>query len=244
MKTVNEVSRLAGVSIRTLHHYHSIGLLPPAGVSEAGYRLYDDHALKRLQQILLFREMDFPLAQIKQILDSPHFDGEEALSQQIALLSLKKERLEKMIDLARTLQQKGSNTMDFSAFDNQQIEDYQQQAKEKWGHTDSYRQSVEKGRHRTKEDWQRIQQDMMALFVTFGGIKTKPPGSEEAQAQVRALQTYITEHFYDCTPPILLSLGRMYTEDAAFTANIDGAGGEGTAAFVRQAIERYVGEVV
>ena len=86
MKTVTEVSKITGVSVRTLHHYDAIGLLRPTAVTEAGYRLYDDEALGRLQTILLFRQLQFPLKEIKKILDSPNFDPQEALAQQIELL--------------------------------------------------------------------------------------------------------------------------------------------------------------
>ena len=88
MKTVHEVAELSGVSVRTLHHYDAIGLLKPTQVTEAGYRLYDDMALKRLQSILLFRELQFPLREIKRILDSPHFNEREAIRQQLAMLRL------------------------------------------------------------------------------------------------------------------------------------------------------------
>ena len=92
MKTVKEVSRLSGVSVRTLHHYDVIGLLKPSKLTEAGYRLYDNRALERLQLILLYRELRFPLEQIREILDSPGFDRDLALRQQIQLLQLQKEQ--------------------------------------------------------------------------------------------------------------------------------------------------------
>ena len=109
--TVQEVSRLAGVSVRTLHYYDQIGLLRPTTVTEAGYRLYDDTALERLQQILLFRELEFPLKDIKTILDQPDFDRNKALSQQIELLTLKKERLELLIRFAREIKETGAATI-------------------------------------------------------------------------------------------------------------------------------------
>ena len=100
MMTVNEVSKLAGVSIRTLQYYDSIGLLKPPEYTESGYRLYDDAAMERLQQILLFRELEFPLKEIREILDAPNFDRSKALEQQIELLTLKKEHLENLINFA------------------------------------------------------------------------------------------------------------------------------------------------
>ena len=90
-RSVNEVSKLTGVSIRTLQYYDTIGLLKPDGYTASGYRLYDDTALERLQQILLFKELEFPLKEIKRIIDAPDFDRDKALSQQIELLTMKKE---------------------------------------------------------------------------------------------------------------------------------------------------------
>lgn len=117
MRTIKEVSRLAGVSIRTLHYYDSIGLLSPEKETESGYRLYDDTDLERLQQILLFRELQFPLKEIKGILDSPGFDKKKALEQQIKLLELKKEHLENLIDFARGIIMIGVRPLEFSVFD-------------------------------------------------------------------------------------------------------------------------------
>ena len=117
MMTVNQVSKLTGVSVRTLQYYDSIGLLKPSGYTEAGYRLYDDMALERLQQILLFRELEFPLKEIKIIIDAPDFDRNKALQQQIELLTMKKEHLENLIDFARGLKLTGVRKVDFKVFD-------------------------------------------------------------------------------------------------------------------------------
>ena len=122
--TIHEVSKLAGVSVRTLHHYDAIGLLPPTTLTEAGYRLYDDTALETLQQILLLKELEFPLKEIAKILSSPGFDREKALDQQIELLLLKKEHLEQLISFAREVKEKGEIKMDFTAFDTKKIEKY------------------------------------------------------------------------------------------------------------------------
>ena len=122
MMTVHEVSKLTGVSIRTLQYYDNIGLLHPAEYTEAGYRLYDDTALETLQQILLFRELEFPLKEIKGIIESPAFDRQKALDQQIELLQLKKEHLENLIVLARGIKTTGvKRNMDFSAFDTKKL---------------------------------------------------------------------------------------------------------------------------
>ena len=146
MRTVNEVSKLAGVSIRTLHYYDRIGLLPPSGITETGYRLYDDTALERLQCILLFRELQFPLKDIKKIMDSPGFDKDKALEQQITLLELKKEHLENLIELARDVKRKGVKKLDFKAFDTKKMDEYAKEAKARWGETAAYKEYEEKGR--------------------------------------------------------------------------------------------------
>ena len=124
MRTVREVSKLAGVSVRTLHHYDQIGLLRPSARSEAGYRLYDDADLLRLQHIMLFRELEFPLADIRRILDSPAFDQARALQQQIELLELRREHISDLIGLAKDLQAKGVGAMSFEAFDTSKLDAY------------------------------------------------------------------------------------------------------------------------
>ena len=240
--TVKEVSNLTGVSIRTLHYYDEIGLLHPSIITEAGYRLYDDAALERLQQILLFRELEFPLKEIKGILDAPNFDRNKALQQQIELLTMKKEHLENLISFARGIKALGVRYMDFSAFDTKKIDEYSKQAKEQWGKTEEYKEFEEKSKDWTEDTARDIAKDMMKLFVVFGEMKEKNPADVEVQAQVKKLQEYITEHFYHCTNEILLGLGRMYSGGGEFTENIDKAGGEGTAEFTTKAIEIYCGK--
>ncbi|MDO4324362.1 MAG: MerR family transcriptional regulator [Lachnospiraceae bacterium] len=239
MKTVHEVSRLTGVSIRTLHYYDRIGLLPPAETTGAGYRLYDDTALERLQCILLFRELQFPLKDIRRILDSPDFDRDRALDQQIALLQMKKEHLENLIGLAREIKMTGVKKLDFTAFDTKRIEEYSRQARETWGHTEAYKEFAEKSRDRDAEKMQETGEGMMALFAEFGRLQDQEPGAEAVQMQVKKLQEYITEHFYTCTPEILKELGGMYAAGGEMTENIDKAGGEGTAQFAAKAIRIY-----
>lgn len=242
MMTVNEVSKLSGVSIRTLHYYDSIGLLHPTEITEAGYRLYDDTALERLQQILLFRELEFPLKEINEILDAENFDRNKALEQQIELLTLKKEHLENLINFARGIKAMGVRNMDFSAFDTRKIDEYSKQAKEQWGKTDAYKEFEEKSKDWTEETTKVIANDFMKIFVVFGSMKDKNPADTEVQEQVKKLQDYITEHFYNCTTQILSGLGRMYSGGGEFTENIDKAGGEGTAEFTTKAIEIYCGK--
>ena len=144
MMIVNELSKLTGVSIRTLQYYDTIGLLKPSEYTESGYRLYDDTALERLHQILLFKELNFSLKEIKKIIDAPNFDRDKALDQQIELLLLKKEHLENLIDFARGIKKIGVKKMDFSVFDTNKIDEYSKRAKEQWGETSEYQEYVEK----------------------------------------------------------------------------------------------------
>ncbi len=224
MMTVNEVSKLSGVSIRSLHHYDKIGLLPATEVTAAGYRLYDDKALERLQMILLFKELQFPLKEITTILDNPEFDRSKALEQQIKLLELRKEHLENLIDLARGIKMIGvqkMSKMSFDAFDTRKIDEYAAQAKASWGTTDAYKEFEKKSAGRSREEEQVLGVQMMEIFAEFGKIRNKKPESEEAQALVKKLQNYITEHYYTCTDEILESLGQMYAGGGDMTANID-----------------------
>lgn len=241
MMTVHEVSRLTGVSIRALHHYDRIGLLRPSKVTDAGYRLYDDTALERLQCILLFKELEFPLKEIRGILDNPAFDRNLALEQQIKLLEMKKEHLENLIDLARGIKTIGVKTLDFTAFETKKIDEYARQAKESWGQTPEYGEFEKKSEGRTMEEERLLSIEFMGVFAEFGRMKGIDPYSEEAQDQVKRLQDYITEHYYTCSEKILCDLGRMYAEGGSMTQNIDKAGGEGTAEFVCRAIEVYCG---
>ena len=164
MMTVHEVSKLTGVSIRALQYYDKIGLLKPTGYTQSGYRLYDDTALETLQQILLFRELEFPLKEIKTIISSADFDREKALEQQITLLTMKKEHLKNLISLTREIQYKGERTMDFSAFDTSKIEEYARRAKEQWGNTAEYKESEEKASKKlTEGDLKRLRSGKLAL---------------------------------------------------------------------------------
>ena len=240
MMTVHEVSRLTGVSIRTLQYYDSIGLLHPAEHTEAGYRLYDDTAMESLQHILLFRELEFPLKDIRDIIQSPAFDRNKALDQQIALLQLKKEHLENLIDLARGIKAMGVKPfMDFSAFDTKKIDEYAAQAKASWGTTPEYREYEQKAKGCSKEESQALGEQMMQIFYEFGAIRNDSPASEQAQALVKKLQDYITNHFYTCSDEMLSRLGLMYAGGGTMSDNIDAHGGTGTAVFVHEAIKVF-----
>lgn len=237
MRTVNEVSKLPGVSVRTLHYYDAIDLLKPTEVTEAGYRLYDDIAISRLQNILLFRELRFSLKEIKAILDSSGFDPLEALTQQIKLLELQKKHIEELISFAREIQKKGVREMNFHVFDKSEIEQYKAEAKAKWGETKEYQEYEQK--QKSGYDFSKTASRMMNLFFELGTLRQMSPADKAVQEKIGALQNFITKNYYTCNNEILCGLGQMYVDDERFRRNIDKTGGEGTAEFVKQAIEIY-----
>ncbi len=236
LMSVHEVAALTGITARTLHYYDEIGLLKPAKVTEAGYRMYDDAALGRLQNILLFRELEFPLKEIKAILDSPDFDPSEAIAQQIRLLELQYKHLGELIAFTREIQKKGAAAMNFDVFDKSEIEKYEEEVKAKWGNTKAYQEYRQKDITRDKEGYGKLADEMMTMFSELGKLKHLSPDAHEVQEKISALQQFITDHYYVCTDEILRGLGEMYVCDERFKNNIDKAGGAGTADFVRQAI--------
>ena len=242
MKTVKEVSILTGISVRTLHHYDAIGLLKPTRITQAGYRLYDDAALKRLQTILIFRELEFPLKEIRRILDSPDFDPTVALQQQIELLQLRRDHLDNLIAHARTIKDTGVIDMSFKAFDKSKMEQYEAQAKAKWGKTDAYKEFEQKTAGKSSEQMAATGDGLMDIFRELGAVSHLSPESEEVQALIGKLQSFITEHYYTCTKQILRGLGQVYIAGDSMTENIDNAGGAGTAEFVSKAIGIFCNE--
>jgi len=235
---IKEFAEFTGVSVRTLHYYDEIGLLKPASVDRAsGYRFYDENSLLRIQEILFYRELDFPLKSIREILSSANYDREKALSEQKKLLVLKKQRLDRLISAVDDAM-KGANVM--KAFDNSEFEKYKAEAKEKWGKTDAWMEHSEKTKNYSRDQWQDASDGLNAVFAAFAVCKAEgnAPKSENAQALVARLQSYITENFYTCTRQILSGLGQMYVMDERFKENID-KNGDGTADFVSNAIAVY-----
>ena len=236
MWTVKEVSRLSGVSIRTLHHYDTIGLLKPPAWTQAGYRLYDEAALRRLQSILLLRELQFPLKEIKSILDDCGCDPAQALEHQICLLQLQRDRLDRLIAHAREIEKTGGIPMDYTAFNTEKIDRYAKEAKAKWGNTEAYKEFETKT---AGKDMQETGDKLMDIFRQFGEVRHLSPACAEAQALVAKLQEFITANYYNCTTEILFGLGQMYAAPGEMNENIDKAGGAGTGVFARDAITIY-----
>ena len=235
---IKEFAEFMGVSVRTLHYYDEIGLLVPAYVDEyTGYRYYNENSLLRMQEILFYRELDFSLKSIGEILSSPNYDTNKALKEQKNLLTLKKERLERLISAVDDAM-KGENVM--SAFDNSEFEKHKAEAKEKWGKTDAYKEHTEKTKHYSKDKWNNLTEEMNSILAEFAACmkKGEAPDATEAQNLVEMLQNHITENYYLCTNEILASLGQMYVADERFKNNID-KHADGTAEFICEAIEVY-----
>ncbi len=239
---IKEFADFTGVSVRTLHYYDEIGLLRPAIVDEhTGYRFYDEQSLERMQEILFYRELDFSLKSICIILSSPDYDKEKALKEQKRLLLLKKERLDRIIE-ALEKHQKGETLM--KAFDNSEFEatrkEYELEAKEKWGQTESYAEYGKKAKGYSQKKQKELAEGLEDIFEEFAACMRSGAevGSNDAQALVKKLQDYITENYYTCTNQILAGLGKMYVADERFRKNID-KHGDGTAEYVHGAIDIF-----
>jgi len=241
---IKEFAKLTGVSVRTLHYYDEIGLLKPFCIDEmSGYRYYDEKSLERMQEIQFYRELDFPLKQIQEILAAPNYDKKHALQKQRALLTLKKQRLERLISALEDAE-KGESIMGKNVFDNSEFEQarakYAEEARSQWGNTEAYTEYEEKTKSYSKDRWSDILTGMEEIFKEFAclvGNKVAAE-SEEAQEMVAKWQQYITETQYTCTKEILAGLGKMYVCDERFQKNLDKYG-EGTAEFMSKAIAYY-----
>ena len=232
---IKEFAELTGVSVRTLHYYDEIGLLKPSEVdAQNGYRFYDENAFERMQEILFYRELDFSLKTIAEILSSPDYDKQQALSRQRKLLLAKKELLEQLIDALDSME-KGEGFMQ----PNNEYEDmknkYAEEVKQRWGNTDAYKESRQRN-----TDFSQAAALLDAVFEEFAELNRSgiSPDDEAAKVQVEKLQRCITDNFYTCTNEILAGLGQMYVADERFKNNID-KHGEGTAEYVSQCIKSY-----
>jgi MerR family transcriptional regulator, thiopeptide resistance regulator len=230
------------VTVRTLHHYHEIGLLAPSGRTESGYRRYSEADLERLHQIVLFRELGFTLEGIQQLLDDPAFDRRRALEAQRELLVEKNRRNEAILrGVDRALAQiKGGKTMaaddmfeGFESFNRQ----YEDEVKERWGKTDAYKESVRRTKGYTKDDWKRFKAEAEAasqrwiLIQASGAAPTDPAAMDEAEKA----RLQIDRWFYPCSHAMHSKLAEMYEADPRFTATYEKMA-PGMAAFVAAAI--------
>ena len=227
--TVGSVARLAGVTVRTLHHYDEIGLLKASGRSDAGYRRYADADLDRLQRILFYRELGFGLDQIKDVMSNGDADAVGHLRRQHAMLLDRIGRLERMaaaVEKAMEARTMGINLTPeerFEVFGDFNPDDYATEVEERWGDTDAYRESAKRAARYTKADWERIKaQGQAAIEQVVGAMNAgKPADSPDAMAGAEAHRQQISDAFYDCTYEIHLGLAEMYLADARFTATYE-----------------------
>jgi DNA-binding transcriptional MerR regulator len=242
--TVGDVAGRTGVTVRTLHHYDRIGLLVPSHRSAAGYRLYTEADLIRLQHVVVYRRLGFGLHQITALLGDPRADVTEHLRRQRAAVS---GQLEKLRDLLTALDQALENAMtdqpatpdDMRALFGDQFDDYQDEARQRWGETDAWKQSEQRTRKYTKPDWEHIKAEADQLRDAFltAFRAGQAPTSDAAMDTAEAHRLHITRRFYQCSPAMHRQLGDLYVSDARFTASYDDSlAAPGLAGYVREAI--------
>lgn len=240
--TVNNLASLSGVSVRTLHYYDEIGLLRPSHIRENGYRVYGEKEVLKLQQILFFRELEFSLDQINDILSDPAFDQLSALKEQKKMFELKKMRIEEILKtIDHTLKKGGeimSNDTAFKGLSDKQLDKYKEEAKKRWGQTDAYQQSVERTKNWTKADYDRVAAEHEEITRHLAEVRTQGVESSEVQNLIERHYQYVSM-FYDVPLAMYKNLGQMYVDDPRFTATYDRFG-EGMAVFVRDAIAYFV----
>lgn len=246
--TINKLAKLAGVSVRTLHYYDEIGLLTPKNIQENGYREYGDAEVARLQQILFFRELEFPLEKIKAVMNAPQFDPLDALTDQKELLQVKKERLEKIImTLQKTIdERKGGVRMQnddkFSAFNDPNYQKYKDEVLARWGNTNLYKQSMARVGKLTKGQFDAIKKEGGEITTSIARLmkEGKGPNSLEVQKEIDRYYHYLF-HFYDPSPEMFKALGAMYVDDSRFRGFYEKIV-PGLAVFMRDAMALYADE--
>ncbi|WP_068923691.1 MerR family transcriptional regulator [Planobispora rosea] len=246
--SVGQVSRLAGVTVRTLHHYDEIGLLSPGQRTASGYRRYTDSDLERLQHVLFYRELGFPLEEIAVILDDPGTDTLTHLRRQHELLSRRIDRLQEMAAAVERAME--ANTMGisltpeerFEIFGDFRPEEHEAEAEERWGGTEAFEQSRRRTAKMTKDGWKRFTDEAARTTEAFaraftGGL---PADSEVAMDLAEEHRAHLTRWCYDCTYEIHRGLGDMYVADPRFAANYEPLA-PGLTQYIRDAIHANAG---
>ncbi|MFG2421793.1 MerR family transcriptional regulator [Streptomyces sp. NPDC048448] len=222
--SVGEVAGFAGVTVRTLHHYDEIGLLVPSGRSHAGHRRYGDTDLDRLQQILFYRELGFPLDEVAALLDDPEADPRAHLRRQHDLLTARIEKLQKMaaaVEHAMEARTMGINLTPeekFEVFGDKDPEAHAEEAEQRWGGTEAYAESQRRAARYTKDDWKRMQAEVASWGERYDALMEagEPPAGECAMDMAEEHRLHITRWFYACSYEIHRGLGEMYVADERF----------------------------
>lgn len=242
--TVKQLADLAGVSVRTLHHYDTIGLLKPGYVADNGYRIYEAPELVRLQQILLYREMDLPLEDIARIIDADDFDVMDSLYDQTELLKRKRRRLDRLINtIQQTLHtmehdQQFEDAHRFSGFSDEQIQEFKKEVHEKYD-PKLVAQSSKRVTSWSKEKMQQVQEEGMNIVKAIADAREngRAIDSPEVQGEIARYHAHMNQ-FYDCSLEIFAGLGEMYVQDQRFTKYYEDVQ-EGLAKFMRDAMQHY-----
>ncbi|HEX4449268.1 MAG TPA: MerR family transcriptional regulator [Kofleriaceae bacterium] len=235
--TVDPLAKLTGITVRTLHHYDEIGLVQPSERSPAGYRLYSDDDVLRLQQVLVYKELGLPLDEIAAVLDDPAFSRTDALERHREALLVKRGKLDRMlasIDAAIGIEK--GNVMEVkSLFDGFDHEEHAEEAARRWGNT--YRESARRTKRYAKPEWDAIRREGDAVFARFAELMAEgaPAADARVRAAVVAQRDHITRWFYPCSAEIQRGLAEMFVADERFTQNIDRAT-PGLARYIRDAI--------
>lgn len=227
--TVGKVAELAKISVRTLHHYDEVGLLAPSGRTEAGYRLYSVEDLERLQQILFFRELGFPLDEVARILSDPAFDRRVALKAQRTLIAEKAARTELMlvaIDDALEALEKGTHVSEnemFEVFDDFDPAEYEAEVQERWGDTDAYKESSRRTKGYRKADWERMKAEQEAVNARMVEVFQSGTAAHDTAAMDVAdeARMLIDRWFYPCSKQMHSGLAEMHLADPRFTATYE-----------------------
>ena len=243
--TVGELSRLTGVTVRTLHHYDEIGLVRPSRRTAAGYRLYDADDALRLQQVLVLRELGVPLGEITAALAATS-DRAQLLREHRGQLAQKRARIDAMlaaVDAALEVLEKGKDEMmrpeDVKAmFDGFDPSAYDEEVRARWGATDAYKESARRTRQYGKPEWEAIRSESEAIYARLAQLRLQGAAVADpaVQAAVEDHRLHIERWFYPCSREMHRGLGEMYVADPRFTASLDKTGGAGFAQFFRDAI--------
>lgn len=243
--TVQQLADLAGVSVRTLHYYDTVGVLKPAGVKRNGYRYYEEPELLRLQQIMFFRELDFSLQEIQRIMTSAYFDMATALRDQRKLIELKKNRLSRLVKtIDKTIKKINQEiTMDdkelYGNFSKEEMEKYTEEARQKWGNTDAFKQSQERVRKMGKEGLNKVLKASGKLTVEIADAMKAglDPKSEEVQKLIAKHYDGLRA-FYEPSLEIYRGLANTYVADERFKVNYENVT-KGLALFMHDAMVYY-----
>lgn len=246
--TVSQLAKMAGVSVRTLHHYDQIGLLEPPARTEAGYRLYGEPELLRLQQILFFKELDMPLDEVRQILDDPGFDQVTALEQHRRLLRQRMERLARLLKtIDRTIDRLVEDDMTltdeelYAGFTKEQIERYNREAREMYDPA-LVEESHRRVRSMSRAQWQAVGEEGEAVTTGLAALADREPGDAEVQVLIGRHHAWI-ENFYPCSAEMYRGLGQGYVDYPEFRAFYEKYR-PGLAEFMAAAMKVYADQVL